>query len=85
MPDVLAERGRDLAQGRIADLVAVLVVDRLEVVEVDHDERAAGRQRSADDGEPVGEVGEQRTAVRQIRQRVGERHLVHLLEQHGVA
>ena len=39
---------------------------------------------SAPDRELIVQIGEQRTAVRQIGERVGERHLVHLFEQQRV-
>ena len=62
----------DVAQDRVADAVAVLVVDRLEVVEVgdDHRDLAAGRRRL------VGELGDarlERDAVQHAGQLVDDR------------
>ena len=77
------QRRGHLAQRLVADVVAVGVVDRLELVDVHHDERELALQ-------PLGarqfarQAREHRAAVRQGGQRIGQRILLRLLEDDRV-
>ena len=80
-PDALAERDRHVLEDDVAGLVAVRVVDPLEVIDVDHEDerRLAGardpvdlaRQRQLEVA-PVGQAG-QRIAARELAQAVDHR------------
>ena len=77
------QRRRDLAQRVVADVVAVGVVDRLEPVDVHDDERHLALQ-ALGARQLAREVHEHRAAVRQRRQRIGQRIFLRLLEDDRV-
>ena len=82
-PDAGAQHAGDVAQRAVADVVAVGVVDVLEVVEVHHEQRHLGLQ-------PLGarqlarQVHEHEPRVRQAGQRIGQRIFLRLLEHDRV-
>ena len=87
-PDALAERDRDVLQDDVAGLVAVGVVDALEVIDVDHQDqrRLAGARDAIDlarqrelEVAPVRQAGE-RIAARELAEAVD-----HRLQPGGVA
>ena len=80
-PDALAERDRHVLEDDVAGLVAVRVVDALEVIDVDHqhERRLAGARDAVDlarqrqlEVAPVGQAGE-RIAARELAQAVDHR------------
>ena len=78
-PQQHVQRHRHLPQRLIADVMTVRVIDRLEVVDIHHDERDLALQARRP-GQLAREMVEQRPAVRESRQRVGERIGLGLLE-----
>ena len=77
------ERARNLAQRVVADVVAVGVVDRLEPVDVHHDDRDFALE-ALGACEFARQVHEHRAPVRQARQRIGQRIFLRLLEHDRV-
>ena len=78
-----AQHARDLAQRAVADVVAVVVVDLLEVVEVHDHQRDLGLQ-ALGARQLAGQVHEEEPRVRQAGERVRQRVFLRLLEQHRV-
>ena len=82
-PDRRAQHARDLAERPVADVVAVVVVDLLEVVEV-HDHQRDLRLQPLGARQLARQVHEEVARVRQAGQRIGQRVLLRLLEEHRV-
>ena len=74
---------RDFAQRVIADMMPVVVVDALERVDVHHDQRDLALQ-ALGARELARQVDEHRAAVRERRQRIGQRIFLRLLEHDRV-
>ena len=78
-----AERAGHGLQRQVAGLVPVDVVDRLEIVEVDHDERV-GHRLVLRRAQALIQVAHERAGVRQVGQRIGQRRRPHALELNRV-
>ena len=78
-----AEHGGHFAQRAVADVVAVGVVDLLEVVEVHDEQRDLGLE-AVGARELARQVHEHEARVRQRRQRIGQRVFLRLLEDDRV-
>ena len=82
-PDAGAQHRGHFPQRAIADVVAVVVVDRLEVVEVHHQQGDLGLQPFGS-RQLAGQVHEHEARIRQAGQRIGQRIFLRLLEHDRV-
>ena len=82
-PDGGAQHAGDLAQRAVADVVAVGVVDVLEVVEVHDEQRDLGLE-PVGAGELARQVHEHEPRVRQAGERIGQRIFLRLFEDDRV-